>query len=245
MAFSKSVQFRGIKNAVKAYRNKDVPAWGLFQGTQFLEKYEGTDIEEGADFLNAFLDSLDLRSADGNTYTLCIYELPKGGKITNASKYDASFNFRLVDNFAEHQESRIGGMYDQRLSGIEETLKKLTTDDLPEPELSPKDKLFGMIGAILEHPEVQRALAMKVVTIMDGLGDTITGIFKKAGPYAPVAAIGSVPTNPQDENAKLQQAVDILVTVDSQLGTHLLQLAKVAQTDPKKYNNLISMLNLL
>ena len=48
MAFSKAVQFRGIKNVVKAYESKKVPAWGLFQQTQFLEKYEGDNLEEGA-----------------------------------------------------------------------------------------------------------------------------------------------------------------------------------------------------
>jgi hypothetical protein len=242
MAFSKAVQFRGINNVIQAYENMDIGPWGLFQGSQFLMKYEGSDVDAGADLLKQYLNTLDLRSSDGNTYTLCIYDSP-GVKINNATKYDASFNFRLVDNFADHQDSKIGSVYEQRLSGIEQSLKALTADPEPE-ELSAKDKFFGMVSTILEHPEVQRALAVKVVTIMDSLGDSITGIFKKPAQYAP-AAIGNVAPPAADENAKLQEAVTILVTVDNQLGTHLLQLAKIAQADPKKYNNLISMLNLL
>src|SRR4029077_12155374 len=95
----KSVQFRGIDTAVDAYKNQDVPKWGLFQGTQFLSKYEGSNIQEGAELLEAFLRALDLRTADNCTYTLCVYDgLPDGEKIRSNTKYDGSFNFRLVDN---------------------------------------------------------------------------------------------------------------------------------------------------
>lgn len=235
----RSVQFRGIKNAVKAYENMDIAPWGLFQGTQFLMKYEGTSVEDGSALLQEYLSALDLRSADSNTYTLCIYDSP-GVKINNSTKYDASFNFRLVDNFADHADTKIAGTYENRLAGIEETLKQLVT---PEPEeLTPKDKLWDAIGKILEHPQVQQALATKVLTIVDGLGDAVGSIFKKPG-YRP-AAIGQT-TTAQSENEKLQEAVNILVKVDTQLGTNLLRLAHVAERDPEKYKTLIGMLNLL
>jgi hypothetical protein len=242
MAIGKSVQFRGISNVVKAYVNMDVPRWGLFQGNQFLMKYDGNEVSEGKQLLEDYLEALDLRSADGNTYTLCIYDNP-AGKINSATKYDGSFNFRLVDNFDDHAQSRMSGVYEQRIKGLEDKITELTTEPEDEPEPSAMQNLWGAVGKILEHPQVQQALAGKILTLIDGVGDTITGIFKPVAKMRP-AAIGTT-TDVNAENAKLQEAVNILVKVDNQLGTHLLQLAKVAEADPKKYQSLISMLNLL
>jgi hypothetical protein len=242
MAVGKSVQFRGISNAVKAYENMDVPQWGLFQGTQFLMKYDGSDVEQGAAVLTDYLNALDLRSNDSNTYTLCIYDSP-GLKINSGTKYDASFNFRLVDNIEDHAMGRVGAAYSDRLAGIEETLKALTAEPEVE-EVTPKDQMWSALGKILEHPQVQNAIATKVLTIVDSLGDTITGLFPRKAAYQP-AAIGAAPkaNAVQDENAKLQEAVNYLATIDKQLGTHLLQLATIAKGDPKKYELMITMLN--
>jgi len=241
----KSVQFRGIDNAVIAYENMEIPRWGLFQGSQFLMKYNGTNLKEGAELLQQYLDALDLRSADSNTYTLCIYDTAE--KINSATKYDASFNFRLVDNIDGYQAGK-NGFLENRIAGIEQKLNQVLEPGPDEPaELTPSQQLWATVGKILEHPQIQQALAQKMVTVIDGLSTTIGGIFKQ-----PVAAIGSagapaavVNSTVQDENAKLQQAVNILVTVDPQLGTHLLQLAQVAAADPEKYNSLIGMLKLL
>lgn len=240
----KSVQFRGIDNAVKAYENMEIPRWGLFQGSQFLMKYNGTNMKEGAELLEQYLNALDLRSADTNTYTLCIYDT--ADKINSATKYDASFNFRLVDNINEYQAGKTGFL-ENRIAGIEQKLNDVLDPAQDEPaELTPTQQIWATVGKILEHPQIQQALAQKMVGVIEGLSNTLGGVFKQ-----PVAAIGSAPaavapnTTIQDENAKLQQAVNILVTIDPQLGTHLLQLAQVAAADPEKYNTLIGMLKLL
>jgi hypothetical protein len=242
MAFSKAVQFRGIKNVITAYTNKGVPAWGLFQGTQFLEKYEGKDITEGATLLQDYLEALDQRSNDTNTYTLCIYEDPAGGKITSATKYDASFNFRLLDTIEDHLQNKMSGVLESRMAGLEEKINSLLAD--PEPiEPTAQEKIYIALGRILEVPQVQQVLGQKLIAIIDGVGNTIGNIFPQAPPTYQRAAIGA--TKAPDvaaENEKLQQAVNILVTVDPQLGTNLLKLAEIAQADPSKYNLLVSML---
>jgi len=240
MAFSKSVQFRGIKNVVKAYQNKKVPQWGLFQGTQFLEKYEGDDTDEGATLLRDYLDALDQRSNDTNTYTLCVYEVSAGTKITSATKYDASFNFRIADTIEDHLQSKVSGVFETRITGIEDKLNQLLSDPEPE-EMTVKDQLFGALGKILEVPQVQQALAAKLLGLIDGIGNTVTGIFT---PAVPPRAIGHArpQTNVDEENKKLQEAVTILCEVDPQLGTNLLKLAGIAKADPSKYNLLITML---
>jgi hypothetical protein len=238
MAFSKAVQFRGIKNVVKAYRNKDVPAWGLFQQTQFLEKYEGADIGEGATLLQDYLEALDMRSNDTNTYTLCVYELTRGEKINSSTKFDASFNFRLADTIEDHLSSKMAGVYEERIKGLEDKINQLSEPE--EEEMTPQGQMWAMVGKILEHPQVQQAIAGKILGFIDGLGNTVGGMFKQ-----PVQRMTIGGTNTQDENQKLQQAVNILATVDPQLGTHLLKLAEVAQADPSKYEQLIGMLKLL
>jgi hypothetical protein len=242
MAFSKSVQFRGIENVLKAYNNKDVPRWALFQGNQFLEKYDGTDMKEGAQVLADFLGMIDQRSNDLNTYTLCVYDDP-GEKIKNTTKYDASFNFRLVDNFEDHLQNKMSGAYEQRIAGLENRIAELTQDE-PEPEPTGKDQIFAALGKILEHPQIQQVIANKILGVIDGVGDVVSGLFKK--PVA-AAAIGSTTTRPvvQDENQKLQQAINILATIDPTLGTNLLKLAEKVQGNPEKYNGIISMLNMI
>jgi hypothetical protein len=237
----KSVQFRGIDNAVRAYENMAIPRWGLFQGTQFLMKYGGTSMSEGSELLSEYLNALDLRSADSNTYTLCIYDTAE--KINSATKYDASFNFRLVDNIDAYNDNRLTGATAQRIAGIEEKLNALLADPEPE-EVTPKDQLIGALSKILEVPQVQAALAQKLMGIIDGVGNTITGIFNQAQPLPARAAIGNVQkTTVEQENESLQQAINILAPVDPQLGTNLLKLAQIAQAAPEKYRLLITMLN--
>lgn len=240
----KSVQFRGINNAVNAYSNMEIPRWGLFQGSQFLMKYSGTNMKEGAQLLEDYLNALDLRSADTNTYTLCIYD--SADKITSASKYDASFNFRLVDNIDGYRENKISGSLEMRIAGMEQKLNEVLTPAEDEPEeLSPMQQIVTTLGKILEHPQIQQVLATKLVGIIDGVSNTVSGLFS-AQPL-PVAAIGTVQPVPVpgSENQKLQEALNILADIDPMLGSHLLQLAVVAKSDPEKYNSLIGMLKLL
>jgi hypothetical protein len=237
MAFSKSVQFRGIKNVVKAYTNKNVPAWGLWQGTQFLEKYEGADIEEGATLLQDYLQALDQRSNDTNTYTLCVYDVPKGTKITSASKYDASFNFRILDTIEDHYQNKMGGALDARISGLEEKLDAVLHP--AESEVDEKPDAWFFLTKLFEHPQIQQVLITKVLGLVDGVSNMFTG---GMGAARPAQAIGSADNS---ETEKLQTAVGILAGIDPQLGSHLLALAQIAQKDPGKYNSLIGMLNLL
>ena len=167
-----------------------------------------------------------------------MYEDP-AGKINSSTKFDASFNFRLADTIEDHLSSKMAGVYEDRIKGLEEKINELSQPE--EEEMTPQGQMWAMVGKILEHPQVQQAIAGKILGFIDGLGSTLSGVFKQP---AQRAAIGATSTA-QDENQKLQQAVNILVTVDPQLGTHLLKLAEVAQADPSKYEQLIGMLKLL
>ena len=184
--------------------------------------------------LDDYLSALDQRSNDTNTYTLCVYDLPKDSKINSSTQCDASFNFRILDTIEDHYQNKIGGALDARISGIEEKLDAVLH---PESEETEKPGVWDFMNKLFEHPQIQQLIVTKVMGLVDGIGNVLsTAVAGKA------AAIGSADNG---ETEKLQTAVGILAGIDSKLGTHLLALAQMAQKDPGKYNNLISMLNLL
>jgi hypothetical protein len=247
-AVGRSVQFRGIDKVIEAYENMSVSKWGLFQSSQFLAKYDGDSLDEGAQLLEKVLEGFDLRSADTITYTLCIYDdLPAGEKIKNTTKYGGSFNFRLVDTIDgyNNQKQIAGTNLENRIAGLEQKLLQSQVDPLHEvePELSP---VMQMLMRIVEHPQVQQKIAGVAVQFMDKITDGIGSVLNFKQPVAKVAGVETAnEINMEIENQKLQQAVNILAEIDPQLGTHLLKLAEVAKSDPAKYNGMITMLNML
>jgi hypothetical protein len=246
----KAVQFRGISDAVNAFENYGAPAWALFVGTQFLQKYNGGDMEEGKELLKKFLESFDQRSANTTTYTLMVYDdLPKNAAIKSNTPYSGSFNFRLQDDLEEYRQGRTANGLDARIAGIENKLDAVLNppEEQEEPEeLTGKDKFFDVLGKIIEHPQIQTMLAGKLAGIIEGASDKIAGMFKTSPANFRPAGIGSTGTGQdQGENEKLNEALQILAGVDPDLGTHLLKLARVAQSDPAKYKNLVGMLNFL
>jgi hypothetical protein len=243
MATSRSVQFYGIETALEAYDNQKIPAWGLFQAGQFLAKYDGTDLDEGATLLETFLRKIEIGYGgnDQTTYTLCVYENP-GGKITSKTPYDGSFNFRLVQRLEAHQgnlqnqDERIGRIIEEKLAaaGIG------AADEEDEEPAGP----WNAIGKLLDHPEIKQALASRVIGFVDRfLGGGSAPLPVQQQP-APAAAMGAV-TLSAEEIERVNQAVAILVERDPEIGSHLMAIANVAQADPAKYRSLISMLSLL
>jgi hypothetical protein len=247
MAIGRSVQFYGIEKALAAYTNQDVPKWGLFQGAQFLCKYDGPDVAAGAELLSAFLSEIET-GYNGNahtTYTLCVYDgLPNAEKITSKTPYSGSFNFQLVERLQVKND--YGGSQDERIGRILE--EKLTAagiiGGIDEDEDDEPAGPWAAIGKLLDHPEIKNAIAARAIGLMDrflGGGASAGQIYQ---PAAPAAAMGAVAIT-QDEIDRCNQAVQILVTVDPQIGSHLMAIAEVAAKDPVKYKQLISMLSLL
>jgi hypothetical protein len=246
-AVGRSVQFRGIENVIQAYESNDVAPWALFQGSQLLAKCEGVDLESNKELLSQLLNRLN---NDDNiaTYTLCVYDdLKTGEKIKNNTKYDGSFNFKLNDTMNDYKAQRQNGIgqISERLAAIEARLEKNNEGIENEPEekeFSP----WGAIGKLIDHPDVQRAIAGKFVAILDGLTNLLPG---KGAPFLSPsypAQIGSVAKSlSPDQTAKLNQALQYLSEVDPQLGDHLLAIGIIAKHDPNKYAQLIGMINLL
>lgn len=97
MSVGRNVQFRSADNVLQAYRANNVPAFSVSAGTQLLTSYAGTDMEEGEQLLDKFLELLE-QSKSAATYSVRVYKkLGKNEDINNKTAYHGSFNFNLTD----------------------------------------------------------------------------------------------------------------------------------------------------
>lgn len=222
---SASVHFKGIDNILNAYEQRNVAAWSLWQGSQFLFKYEGTDISEGAQALNDILDRL--AQSSNAIYTLKVYEELPGGKIKDKTPHDGSFNFRLNVDSQEITNGQYGSLrrqdkFEQELAEIKQLL--LAREE--EEEEEPKSKL-GMIGEILNDPGISQ-IVQPLIAKFFGLG-TVT-------PQMPMRSISGIS---DDAAATLKEAISILQKADPKLPEHLMKLAKLSQENPDSFQFLV------
>jgi len=97
MALGRNVQFRSAENVLSAYRANNVSAFAVSAGSQLLTSYSGSDIDEGIQLLEKFLELLE-DSQSAATYSVRVYKgLKKGEDISNKTPYHGSFNFNLTD----------------------------------------------------------------------------------------------------------------------------------------------------
>lgn len=245
MSLGRSVQFRGIDNVLRAYESNAVAPYALFQGTQLLSKSEDQSLENNKALLSELLNRLN-NEDNVATYTLCVYDdLKDGEKIKNNTKYDGSFNFKLNDSMQDYKSQRSAGMgaIMERLEAIEANQNRKNEIEETEPE---EKSGWAAIGKLIEHPDVQRAIAGKFVAILDGITNLFPGANKVFPSPSFPAQIGAVTkTLSGEQTEKLNHAIEFLSTVDPLLGDHLYSIAVVARQDPAKYNSIISMINLL
>lgn len=235
MAISGSVQFIGIDPVINSYQARKVPAWGMFQNRQFLFKYEGTDLEEGAELLSKILEQV----ADGPAvYTLKVYENPPAGKIREKTECDGSFNFRISETTATAQASAIGGAANyeimRALDGIkrdQDELKKRF--DMEEAE----ENTDAEIGAVNSPIGI-----VKEILLLPGVGEMISGIAARFFSPIPVntAGVAGIAGAPSDisENEELQRVLIAYQAIKEGMPDALQLLEKLAYmqaNDPKKF----------
>lgn len=223
---SQSVQFASIDEVLGAYMNRQVPAWSIWQKTQFMFKYEGRDIEQGAAMLQKHLQVLSRSAA---IYTLKVYEdLPKTAKIKSNTPDDGSFNFRFVDS--PYSTNGYNGGNNALLQEIAEL--KLQIAALQEQGEDDTDDSLGMLGKIMEMPGIGEAVA--------GLLPVVIGKILGA-PVAPQAqALAGVPGK-----MSLKDALQILKEKDPLFEDHMIKLATLAQNNPAQFTHVISMIRFI
>lgn len=239
-----AVQFVGLTRVLSAFRNRNVPAWSIFCGKQFLTKYE-PDAETQEDqimndsenMLSEYLGEI-CKSGTNAIYTLKVYEEYKD-RIKSNTPDDGSFNFRL--NEPEMQATV--GMVQQyvrnneimsEITAIKQQLAQMVEDD--EGDQDGDAAPVGVLGNFLSNPALQQQLAIVIgryASRLLGLADNEAG--------QPVAALSGTLGNEQDE--EISAAIEILKKNDPQIAKHLTKLAMISLHQPDKFKMLLEFLN--
>lgn len=228
MNTAKVVQFRSAGSVVNAYTARDCPKFAIWAGKQFLFKYDGTDIDEGAQYL---AQCLELLQGSAGIYTLAVYE--ESGSIKSNTPYDGSFNFRFND---ESSEYRHGSQLLQQQNERLDRLEKMLIEQAAGGHDDESDGL-GQLGRILENPIVQQLVPVVLPKILGllGLGDPAP--IETGGHLAPVQKIAGIPESERDRI--LRDSIDVLNRhVDIYDVLHWL--AVLSNTNPVQFKMIVA-----
>lgn len=222
-----AIQFYGSDAVLTAVQNRDCPNWAIFQGRQFLFKYEGGDMDESTQLLGEILENLRHSTA---VYTIQFYE--DAPKIKANTPHDGSFNFRLISEEARQERQQMYATGStavlQKLESIEARLGSLEDDDDDAEEEEP-----GGIMGILQDPQRLGAITHGLQVLSALLG------INKPQPAGSLAGINP-PVSVMDP--KITAALEALAAKDPKLPEHLEKLAQLAQNDPATFTWLLGML---
>lgn len=193
--------------------------------------YTGEDKNIGREQLQDALSSI-LSNPD-NTNTYCIVILGQKGKKIEAIN---SITFQLNKHQAlqPYQPQQMAGYQNSALLGELNSLKsqiaalqmKLDQEDEEEEEEEPEE---GGLAGFMKNPMIQNMLIQQ-----------LQGIFMPTTKVTNVAGVLDGAANDQD--AKIDEAIEVLKQFDSNLGDDLLLLAEMALNDKQQFNFLLKML---
>lgn len=228
-----ALQFRGKEAILNAFNSRDVEAWSIFQGKQFIHK------GIGAADLESFLSMIESAS-NTSVYTLKIYEdftIADLGKIKEKTECDGSYNFSLQDmtvNGVYQPVTQYYGKMDQRIRMLEEKLLEAQQPEEPEETL----------GSILMDP----AKVVQYVDILKGLfsNNNNPSTYTPQMPQRQIpATMGNATPQTTDEKLdRIAAALDILGRTDPKICEHLEKLADISVKNPKQFSSLLSMLEM-
>jgi hypothetical protein len=230
---SKSVQIRNADTLCKMYERMKIPCWGIKQGAALNWKYEGEALEDGETELRAYLEMLE-ENETAAIYTLCLYQDPPGGRITDKTPADLSNNFRLLDNQGTvGSAEKYGGGYGALLAEIKELKKELNALKNQEPE----NKL-GVLGDLMEYEAFQ--------PIMMGLATRAADWIMGAGKVGELKRVSGIPgiSEPTGKayagdwrsDGRISVSLDQLAARCEDLPQLMEQLAVFAVNKPGQFN---------
>lgn len=224
----KSVQFDNVDAVITAYKSRGVAAFGLWQGSQFLFKFDGNSIDDGAQLLEQFLESFVESAA---IYTLAVYEDPQG-KINSKTPYDGSFNFRFN---ADTTSYRNAGSVIGQLQGEVTALKTQLAEALESHDEPQQKSFLDQIGEITTHPVIQQFLPAILGAL--GLGAPTAPVHSPAPIGAGLAGVPGVNDDPQQI---LADSVEVLERNGMNVVDLLHSLAVMANTNPEKFKTVLA-----
>ena len=241
---STTVVFRGITQVVDAYECNEMPTWAIVNGENILFADNPDTVEEG----KALLDESLRRLHKGNSraqFDLRVYavKVASANDITNKTPHSRGFRFSLYEDEEmtpyEHGRQKTRDDYESRFTLLQDEIRELKAELAKaeeEVEEEPGLNVNKVIAGYLENPQIKQALSMRLIGLIDRI------IPMPTQRPAAIAGIEMHSLLDQDQQQKVQRAINILCSKDARLGDHLLAIAKIAEDNPSYYITLTSML---
>lgn len=178
--------------------------------------------EEESERLAETLDSLD-NGYNNGTYTL----------VVDNGKYPAQMYFKIT----------AAGEVTKHISGINQTQTDPALLALLNKQQEQLNELTSRLNADDDEMEHEKEKGLMGLINHDVYGPliatAISGIVSKLMPAAAPTALAGIP---DEQQQKVNQAIEILKNYDNNLGDHLLKLADIAQNNNAQFNMLLKML---
>jgi len=259
---AEAVQLRGTPVILAAFDRIDISTWALFYKRKCLYKCVGEDVADSKATLHGFLKQLEASNTSA-TYELGFYDgLKDKKKIRTIEEADYAYNVVLFHDEeypAPGAVSRQTGysLIMQEIADVKAQLALRQKEDEEEEEDEPEkvagvgSRLLTFLDKLLDNPAVEQKIGQIASNFLENLVTPSKPITMHEQPRE-MGAMGAVPDEvaepgktmiTQEQALKIQRSIEILAAADPNLGDHLEKIAQVAQSNPKKYKNLILMLN--
>jgi hypothetical protein len=223
-------QLVGTRQVLDWFTSEGLPYYAIMDSKQvFNSNKNNDDIDEVADKLKGQLLQIE-NNKNSDVLTIKVFEKP----FRDAKKEDgtATRYFRLFDEYVGYV-GRVENAQNDRMMQILETinarlaaLETVEEDEEDEEEVK-QEGLMGLINTALKSEEMK--------------GMLINGFMGLANKFIQpkTTALAGIP---EEQDAKIAQAIETLKQHDNILGDDLLKLASIAVNDNGQFNFLLSML---
>lgn len=226
---SNSIQFINKEAVIQAYDDRDVKAWAITQGKQFMFKGYGSED------LIPVLEMLE-NGATNAIYTLRVFEeIQDKKKIKSNTPDDGSFNFRL-----NSEEMLIRGSQYTNFQKNNEIMQKLIALEEKidaKEEVEERNDSLGKIGNVLSHP----VLAPLIPVILEKVMALLSPGQKNLLPAS--VGLAGIDSDTNELNGNLAIIVNELKKHDPQLEAHLYKLLNIAKTNPESFKQILNFFN--
>lgn len=230
-------ELHSADSVISYYESFEAAPFSVYAGHKIDEtlrrfSYDGDDKIKGSADLAEALASVTSNPDNTNTYLLVIYK--KVGK-KNVPENSITFQLNTTNKYLPMPGMMAGTGYNNsgELSALRAeiaSLKMQLAADQEEENEEDEPEEDSFIGSMFKSPEMQKMLMSGLMNLMAGSSTKVTNL------------AGIENANPDDQAAKIHEAVNRLYSKNPQLGDDLLLLAEIAENNPAQFNMLISML---
>jgi hypothetical protein len=215
------------------YDEYDNPCYRVFAGhkpdpnfVRFL--YDGTEKGIGREKLVEALNSILSNPDNTNVYLIEILA-SKGKKMECLNSI--TFQLNKKEQFLPYNPM-MGAMQNPNITNELNLLRseisalKMQLDEVDEDEEEEPEENF--LSGFMKNPQIQNMILQQLAGLLTPMKVTnVAGVIEKSD---------------VDQETKIDEAIEILLQYDNQLGDDLLLLSELAKNDPSQFNFLIKML---